>query len=139
MKPAKELLRRDAKRDIAAEVLQSIRDIKAGRGRRVPVKIMSVTHVTPADGNVFADLGFSAAEAGTLHVRSQLLSAVTDIYRRRMLTLAAGAKLFGISQPRLNLALKGRIGEFSIDALVSMLSHAGRRVDVSIRPVRKAA
>lgn len=31
----KALLKRDAKRDIAAEVLQSIRDIKAGRGRRV--------------------------------------------------------------------------------------------------------
>lgn len=37
--PEKELLKRDAKRDIAAEVLQSIRDIKAGRGRKVRVEI----------------------------------------------------------------------------------------------------
>lgn len=97
------------------------------------------THITPADGNIFADLGFPPDEAGNLHVRARLLSEVQRIYRRAKLTQTAGAKLFGISQPRFNLALKGRIDEFSIDALVNMLAHAGRRVDVTIRAARKAA
>jgi putative transcriptional regulator len=35
----KRLRRRDAGRDIGAEVLQAVRDIKAGRGRRVTVTI----------------------------------------------------------------------------------------------------
>lgn len=35
--PGKELLKRDAKRHIAAEVLRSVRDIKARRSRRVYV------------------------------------------------------------------------------------------------------
>ncbi len=30
-----------------------------------------VSHITPADGNVFADLGFNANEAITLQKRSQ--------------------------------------------------------------------
>ncbi len=100
---------------------------------------MAKVKVTPADGNVFADLGFPHEEASNLLVRARLLDEVQRIYRRAKLTQTAGAKLFGISQPRFNLALKGRIDEFSIDALVNMLSNAGRRVEVSIRPVRKAA
>jgi predicted XRE-type DNA-binding protein len=74
-----------------------------------------------------------------LYVRSRLLNEVQRIFRRRKLTQAEAAKLFGVSQPRLSLALKGSIGEFSIDALVSILSHAGRHVDVCIRPARRAA
>jgi predicted XRE-type DNA-binding protein len=100
---------------------------------------MEKVKVTPANGNVFADLGFSPEEANNLYVRSRLLNEVQRIFRRRKLKQAEAAKLFGVSQPRLSLALKGSIGEFSIDALVSMLSHAGRHVDVSIRPARKAA
>lgn len=100
---------------------------------------MGKVKVTPADGNVFADLGFSVEEANHLYVRARLLNEVQRIHRRGKLAQSEAAKLFGVSQPRLNLALKGRIGEFSIDALVSMLAHAGRRVDVNIRPARKAA
>ena len=36
---AKQLRRRDARRDIGTEVLQAVRDIKAGKGKRVTVSI----------------------------------------------------------------------------------------------------
>jgi len=35
----KELRKRDAARDIGAEILQAVRDIKAGRGKRVTVTV----------------------------------------------------------------------------------------------------
>jgi putative transcriptional regulator len=35
----KELRKRDARRDIGAEVLQAVRQIKAGKGRRFAVKV----------------------------------------------------------------------------------------------------
>ena len=42
----KELLERDAKRDIGAELLQSVREMKAGkRGRVYQVEVSSVTEV----------------------------------------------------------------------------------------------
>ena len=42
-KLSKEILERDAKRDIGAEVLQAIREIKAGGGRRFTVQVSQAT------------------------------------------------------------------------------------------------
>lgn len=96
-------------------------------------------HVTKAHGNVFVDLGFSPEDAGNLLIRSQLMAEAERVFLKSGLTQAEGAKLFGIAQPRLNLLLKGRINEFSIDSLVNILARAGRRVEVKVRPLRKAA
>jgi putative transcriptional regulator len=38
----KELLKRDAKRDIGAELLRAVRDIKAGKGRRFKVGLSPI-------------------------------------------------------------------------------------------------
>lgn len=38
-KSAKTIAERDAKRDIGAELIQAVRDIKAGRGRRYSVEL----------------------------------------------------------------------------------------------------
>jgi predicted XRE-type DNA-binding protein len=45
------------------------------------------------------------------------------------------AKLLGLTQPRLNALLKGRLGQFSLDALVNIASRAG----LNVRPVVKKA
>lgn len=52
------------------------------------------TTVTPADGNVFADLGFPPAEAENLLLRSELMTALMRIMERRRLTQTQAAKLF---------------------------------------------
>ena len=76
-----------------------------------------------ASDNVFLDLGFSADEEQNLLLRSELMSKVrTDA---RGMTQQKAAKLLGITQPRLNLLLKGKIEKFSLDALVNMLAKAG--------------
>jgi predicted XRE-type DNA-binding protein len=36
-------------------------------------------------------------------------------------------------QPRLNLLLKGKINEFSIDALVNMAAKAGMQVEIMVK------
>ena len=43
-------------------------------------------------------------------------------------------KSLGVTQPRLNQLLKGKIEFFSLDALVNMATNAGMRVGLSIRP-----
>jgi predicted XRE-type DNA-binding protein len=80
---------------------------------------------------VFSDLGFSPPEADNLLLRSQLMLKIRDMAGD--LTQAEAAKLFGVSQPRLNDLLRGKIGKFSLDALVLMLSHAGMSVEIRIR------
>jgi plasmid maintenance system antidote protein VapI len=47
---------------------------------------------------------------------------------------AAAAKVLGVTQPRLNQLLEGKIDIFSLDALVNMATSAGMRVGLVIRP-----
>ena len=93
---------------------------------------MSIGHVTPADGNIFADLGFPRPEAENLKIRSSLMIVISDIIESRGLKQNQAAKLFGVTQPRISDLLGGQIDVFTIDSLVNMLAHAGVRVEVTV-------
>lgn len=92
-------------------------------------------------GNVFADLGFADDEAHNLALRAELMLKVDQFVKASEQTQQQAAKRLGITQPRLNQLLKGRISDFSLDALVNMLAHAGMRVELKVKraPARKAA
>ena len=92
-----------------------------------------------SSGNVFLDVGFSPHEAQNLRVRADLMIELIRIVRSRKLTQAAASKLFGVSQPRVSGLMTGKIDRFSIDALVEMLSRAGRRVEIATKPSRRVA
>ncbi len=102
---------------------------------------MSESKIEKGRGNVFADLGFGEEEGQNLALRSVLMLQVEKIVTERGLTQQRAASLLGITQPRLNQLLKGKIGEFSLDALVNMLAHAGMRVEMKVKraPARKVA
>lgn len=84
-------------------------------------------------GNVFKDLGFSDAEAENLRLRAGLMMRVEDFVGKSGLTQQQAAKVLGVTQPRLNQLLKGKIDKFSLDALVNMLARAGLRVKLTVR------
>ena len=86
-----------------------------------------------SSGNVFRDLGFDKAEAENLRLRSELMMRIDDFYRDSGMTQAAAAKALGMTQPRLNALLKGKIGLFSLDALVNIATRAGLNVSLVIR------
>jgi predicted XRE-type DNA-binding protein len=95
-------------------------------------------------GNVFLDIGFSPEEAQNLHLRSELMTRVERFVKRSGTTQTEAARALGITQPRLNDLLRGKIDKFSLDALVNMLGRAGMRVEVKVTKVpesrlRKAA
>jgi predicted XRE-type DNA-binding protein len=83
--------------------------------------------------DVFSDLGFNAAEAETLRIRSAMMRALVSFIRKNELTQARAAKLLGISQPRISDLMRGKIHLFSIDNLVILLAVAGLRVDLKIK------
>ena len=87
--------------------------------------------VTRGSGNVFADLGFGAEEAENLLLRAQLMTRIREVAKGT--TQREAAALFNVSQPRLNDVLRGKIGKFSLDALVNMLGHAGLRVELRVK------
>lgn len=89
-------------------------------------------HTTPADGNVFEDLGFPAEEAANLLMRTDLMLEIEAIVRDRRLKQREAGELFGVSQPRISDLMRGKLDAFTIDALVNMLAHAGLRVEVRV-------
>lgn len=82
-------------------------------------------------GNVFLDVGFPPDAAENLLLRAQLMSRIRDVARG--MTQREAAAQFGVTQPRLNDVLRGRIDKFSLDALVNMLGHAGMRVELKVK------
>lgn len=84
-------------------------------------------------GNVFRDLGFSPDEAENLKLRSVLMMRIEDHYRESGMTQVEAANRLGLTQPRLNALLKGKIGEFSLDALVNIATNAGMRVEMRVK------
>ena len=83
--------------------------------------------------NVFRDLGFDEAEAENLKLRSALMIRIIKMVRESEMTQSDAANIFGVTQPRLNQLLKGKIQLFSLDALVNMLASAGMCVTMSVK------
>ena len=77
--------------------------------------------------SVWDALEASTEAAANMRIRADLMLAVQDHVHRSETTQAQAAKQLGITQPRLNDLLRGRIGKFSVDALVIMLVKVGNR------------
>jgi predicted XRE-type DNA-binding protein len=86
-----------------------------------------------SSGNVFLDMGSSKVEAENLRLRSQLMRQIDAYYQESGMTQAAAAKALGLTQPRLNALLKGRLSQFSLDALVNIASNAGMNVRLVVK------
>jgi predicted XRE-type DNA-binding protein len=79
-------------------------------------------------------MGRSKEEAENLLLRSELMIQISEVIRRRKLTQAKAAKLFGVSQPRISDLMRGKIELFSIDTLLAMLYKAGFKYEVIVEP-----
>ncbi len=79
----------------------------------------------------------SRAQAANMKARAEMMIAIRETVATWGLTQAAAAKRLGLTQPRMNDLLRGRINKFSLDALVNVAMQAGLAVRVEI--VRPAA
>ena len=87
---------------------------------------------TKGSENVFVDCGFPPAEAENLRIRAKMMIALTGYIQERKITQSRAAKIMGVSQPRISDLKRGKIGLFTIDTLVNMVTAAGLKVDVDI-------
>ncbi|MGA7107851.1 MAG: XRE family transcriptional regulator [Terracidiphilus sp.] len=71
-------------------------------------------------------------EAANVTLRSELMDEIEEIIRKNGWTQKEAAKRCGVTQPRINDLLRGRISRFSIDALVNIAAALGRKVRVSL-------
>ena len=83
--------------------------------------------------NVWDALEDNPAAAATMTMRSNVMAALTDTVRAWNLTQAKAARRLGITQPRLNDLLRGRIDKFSLDTLLTLATRAGLKVKIDVR------
>lgn len=71
--------------------------------------------------------------AASMRARSELIIELTRLIKKRGLTQADAAKLFGLTQPRISDLVRGKIELFSLDALIDMAAIAGLSPQVKIK------
>jgi predicted XRE-type DNA-binding protein len=82
--------------------------------------------------NVWDALSDSPEEAATLKIRSDVMIAIHDRVRAWDTTQAQAASRLGVTQPRLNDLLQGKINKFSLDTLLTLAGRAGLKVKINI-------
>ena len=82
--------------------------------------------------NVWDAIADTPEEAANLSLRSDLMDQITENIKQNGWTQAEAARRCGVTQPRINDLLRGRISRFSVDALVNIAASLGRRVTVSL-------
>lgn len=83
--------------------------------------------------SVWDALADSPEEAHTLSLRSELMTAIEKYVAQWGLAQGEAAKRLGITRPRLNDLLRGKISKFSLDALATLATRAGLQVKVNVR------
>ncbi len=71
-------------------------------------------------------------EAAKMRARAELAQALAALVLANGWTQDEAALHCGVTQPRMNDLLRGRIGRFSLDALVNMAVACGQRVRVAV-------
>ena len=77
--------------------------------------------------SVWDALEDNAAEAANMQARSKLMIAIRSKIESWNGSQTEAARRLGLTQPRLNDLMRGRIDKFSLDALVNLAGRAGLR------------
>jgi predicted XRE-type DNA-binding protein len=101
-------------------------------------------HITPADGNLFADLGFSPEQAEAMlkqadgqiaksqKLKKEAAMAIAQWIQSEKLTQVAASAILDVSRPRVSDLVNEKLGRFSLDTLVSMLLRTGKTVELVV-------
>lgn len=82
--------------------------------------------------SVWDAIADTPGQAANLRARAELMQQIAAIVKESGWTQAQAAKHCGITQPRINDLLRGRVSRFSLDALVNIAAAIGRRVRVDL-------
>ena len=67
-------------------------------------------------------------QAANLRTRAELMQQIAAIVKESGWTQTEAAERCGVTQPRMNDLLRGRVSRFSLDALVNIATAIGRKV-----------
>ena len=64
--------------------------------------------------------------------RAELMRQISELIKSSGWTQTEAAKRCGVTQPRVNDLLRGRVSRFSLDALVNIATAIGKRVHIEL-------
>lgn len=68
-----------------------------------------------------------------IRARANLMIAIHTAVRSWEITQAAAAKRLGLTQPRMNDLMRGRVGKFSLEALINLAYRAGLSLQFNLK------
>lgn len=72
-------------------------------------------------------------QAANLRARAELVRQIAALIEANRWTQTEAAGHCGVTQPRINDLLRGRVSRFSLDALVNIATALGRQVHIELR------
>lgn len=72
-------------------------------------------------------------QAANLRARSELMQQIAEVLKGSGLTQVVAATRCGVTQPRINDLLRGRVSRISIDALVNIATALGHTVHFELQ------
>jgi predicted XRE-type DNA-binding protein len=85
--------------------------------------------------SVWEALADTPEEAANLRARADLMRQIAELIVANGWKQVEAAERCGVTQPRMNDLLRGRVSRFSLDALVNMATALGQRVHVELEAV----
>jgi predicted XRE-type DNA-binding protein len=84
--------------------------------------------------SVWDALEDSPAATASMKARADMMIAIQKAIAAWDVTQATAAQKLGLTQPRMNDLLRGRINKFSLDMLIDLATRAGLSVRVEVLP-----
>lgn len=82
--------------------------------------------------SVWEAIADTPGQAANLRARAELMQQIAALVRKHGWTQVEAAGHCGVTQPRINDLLRGRVSRFSLDALVNISTALGCRVRVEL-------
>jgi len=82
--------------------------------------------------SVWDAIADTTEQAANLKARAELMQKIAARLKQHNWTQAEAAQHCGVTQPRMNDLLRGRVSRFSLDALVNLATTLGCRVRVDL-------
>ena len=87
---------------------------------------------TESYASVWDAIADTPEQAANLRARAELMEKIGAIILEQGWTQVEAARRCGVTQPRINDLIRGRVSRFSLDALVNVCTALGRRVRLEL-------
>ena len=90
--------------------------------------------LTPANDNLFLDLGFDPIEATNLKIRTDLILDLQEFIRSQNWTIDKTAHFFNETPFTITQLMNGDIDQFNLEQLINLITKSGMEMRIEVFP-----